>query len=224
MSSHQNTFFNNFQNKDEQNLIDDLIVESIGIYGHGVRYLPRQIVARSDVFNEDRLSTYPSAYDFTLYIKSYDSYEGDGEFLSKFNIEIRDQITFSIARRSFERYITIRDGNITRPREGDIIYSSMLKRLMQIKHVNSRPVFYQMGALQMWDVTCEMFEYSNEVFNTGIDEIDSIQTRFSIDGVTANVDYEDAMSDVFADNQEFEESGNNLIDWTETDPFSEGNI
>ena len=85
-----NHFFNNYNNSAEQDLIENLIVESISIYGHSVYYCPRTVVAKDEVYGEDTLSTYDSAYDFDVYIRSYDSYEGDGTFLSRFNLEIRD--------------------------------------------------------------------------------------------------------------------------------------
>lgn len=217
-------FFNNFNSYAEQNLIEDLINESLSIYGHTVFYLPRKVVKKDDIYSEDVLSTYDEAYEFDMYIKSYDSYEGDGTFLSKFNLEIRDQITLTIGRRSFGNEIATERPDIQRPREGDLVYSTMMKRIFVVKYVNNSAIFYQMGDLQTWDLVCEVWEYSNERFNTGNSEIDQIEERYSVSNVFNDTDYEEAMDDVFATNKEFQDEGNGIIDWSEIDPFSGGNI
>lgn len=222
-----NFYFNNFKNSGEQDLIESLVVESIAIYGHSIYYVPRTIVNKDEIYGEDTISEYNKAYDFDVYIKSYDSYEGDGTFLSKFNLEIRDQVTFVVARRTFYNEIK-QEAGLNRPREGDLIYSSMMNRLFVIKYVNNTAVFYQMGSLQTWECVCEMFEYSNEKFNTGIPEIDEIEDRYSFAGTgdtaISNSAFDSALSDVFATNEEFQMDGNEIIDWTHIDPFSEGNV
>ncbi len=236
-----NVFFNNFQSSMEQDLIEDLTIESIGIFGHSIYYCPRTVVAKDDVFGEDARSEYNSAYQFDLYIRSYDQYEGDGTFLSKFNLEIRDQVKFSIARRTFHNEVGSVE-KIERPREGDLIYSPMMKRMFIIAYANQTPVFYQLGALQTWDVTCEVFEYSSEKINTGIYEIDEIENRYSMDEnaftfetdgdnpltddegypiSTGQFDFEEQNQDTFADNQEFQEESTGIIDWSQINPFNE---
>lgn len=237
-------FFNNFSSYAEQNLIEDLIIESIRIYGHDLYYLPRTLVNKDDIYGEDPVSEYKNAYLVEMYIKSYDGYEGDGSFLSKFNLEIRDQTTFTLAMRSFNDEIGQYE-SIDRPREGDLLYSPMMKRMFAIQYVNNKPVFYQMGALQMYDMTCEVWEYSNEKFNTGVAVIDEIEAQYSIneqnyailadrnvtlqdengyDLVQDQFDYDEQNQDVYADNDEFDLESDGLIDWTEKDPFSMGNI
>lgn len=217
-------FFNNFNSYSEQNLIEDLINESMSIYGHTVFYLPRKVVKKDEIYSEDVLSTYDEAYEFDMYIKSYDSYEGDGTFLSKFNLEIRDQITLTVGRRSFGNEIATARPDIQRPREGDLVYSTMMKRIFVIKYVNNSAIFYQMGDLQTWDLVCEVWEYSNERFNTGNAEIDQIEEQYSVSNVFDDEVYEEAMGDVFATNKEFQEEGTDIIDWSEVDPFSGGNV
>lgn len=237
-------FFNNFSSYAEQNLIEDLIIESIRIYGHDLYYLPRTLVNKDDIYGEDPVSEYKNAYLVEMYIKSYDGYEGDGSFLSKFNLEIRDQTTFTLAMRSFNDEIGQYE-SIDRPREGDLLYSPMMKRMFAIQYVNNKPVFYQMGALQMYDMTCEVWEYSNEKFSTGVAVIDEIEAQYSIneqnyailadrnvtlqdengyDLVQDQFDYDEQNQDVYADNDEFDLESDGLIDWTEKDPFSMGNI
>ena len=238
-----NFYFNNFSNSQEQVLIEDLVLESIKIYGHDMYYCPRTLVAKDDIYGEDTISEYKTAYYVDLYIKNVDSYEGDGNFLSKFNLEIRDQMTLTVSVRNFMNEI----GNlemIDRPQEGDLIYIPMLDRLLVVKYVNKNPVFYQMGAIQMYDLVCEMFEYSSERFSTGIDAIDSIETNLSLDAseyailtqngfiitsqdgyqiVQGGYDFETQARDPFEDNTEFETEGDTILDWSQIDPFSEGN-
>lgn len=238
-----NFYFNNFQNSQEQILIEDLIIESIKIYGYDVYYCPRTLKNKDEIYGEDTVSEYNFAAPVEMYIKSYDAYEGDGTFLSKFNLEIRDQVTFSIARRTFHEEIGFLEGGLDRPQEGDLIYSPLMNRLFVIKYVSNTPIFYQMGSLQLWDVVCESFEYSSERLNTGIPEIDEIERKYSLDMsiyglltqdgfiITDQDGYDivqgqyslDVQSiDAYADNDEIELEGDSILDWTRIDPFSEG--
>lgn len=239
-----NFYFNNFSNSQEQLLIEDLVLESIKIYGHDMFYCPRTLVAKDDIYGEDSLSEYNTNYPIDLYIKSYDSYEGDGTFLSKFNLEIRDQVTLTVSIRNFMNEI----GNlemIDRPQEGDLIYVPMLDRLLVIKYVSKTAVWYQMGSIQMYDLVCEVFEYSSERLRTGIDAIDSIEKERSLDLsiwgfltsdgyyitdndgyeiIQGNYSFEQQATDAFEDNTEFQLEGEDILDWTQVDPFSEGEV
>jgi hypothetical protein len=202
------------------------------------------VVAKDDIYGEDTISEYKSAYFIDLYIKNVDSYEGDGTFLSKFNLEIRDQMTLTVSFRNFMNEVGSIE-MIDRPQEGDLIYIPMLDRLLIVKYVSKNAVFYQMGSIQMYDLVCEMFEYSSERLNTGIDAIDSIETDLSLDAsgyslltqdkfiitdqdgyqiVQSGYDFEDQARDPYEDNTEFQLEGENILDWTQVDPFSEGNV
>ena len=239
-----NFYFNNFTNSQEQLLIEDLVLESIKIYGHDMFYCPRTLVAKDDIYGEDSLSEYNSAYQIDLYIKSYDSYEGDGSFLSKFNLEIRDQVTLTVSVRNFMNEIG-NDAMIDRPQEGDLIYVPMIDRILIIKYVNKNAVWYQMGAIQMYDLSCEMYEYSSERLRTGIAAIDNIEQERSLDmgiwGILTNDNYfitdndgyeiiqgsyslEQQTIDALEDNSEFQLEGEEILDWSQVDPFSEGEV
>jgi signal peptidase I len=237
-----NFFVNNFQASQEQLLIEDLIVESIRLYGHDVYYLPRKLNNYDDVYGADDQSSYEIAYPIEMYIKSIDGFGGDQEFLSKFGVEIRNQVVFSVSRRRFNEEV----GEFTtqiRPNEGDIIYFPLNKRGFQIKFVNKYEMFYQLGALQTWEMTCEVFEYSGETFSTGIPEIDSIQKKFDTNVlywtiknqldekiVTEDGDYivleNSSMDDLVpaADNEEIQQESDLFVDFSSIDPFSEGKI
>lgn len=236
-------FFNNFQSSQEQLLIENLVIESIKIYGHDVYYCPRTIKAKDEIYNEDPVSVYNTSFYVEMYVKNVMGFEGDGDFMSKFNLQIRDQMILTIARRTFFDEI----GNIEaidRPQEGDLIYFPLNKKIFIVKFVEHEPVFYQMGALQMYDLTCELWEYSNEVLNTGVADIDNLQRNYSFDVsmypfITENnfilktedgfdliqeaFNYVQQVGDVFEDNSELQDKTNEIIDFSEIDPFSEGN-
>ena len=131
-----NFYFNNFQNSQEQLLIENLVIESIKIYGHDVKYIPRTLQLFDKIYGEDtQTSTFTQAIDVEMYIKNVEGFAGDGDFLSKFGVQIRDQITFTIARRVFSEEI---DGfiNFGRPREGDLIYFPLNGKLFEIIILN----------------------------------------------------------------------------------------
>jgi len=98
-----NKYFNNFGYAREQDLVEDLTIESIKIYGHDVRYIPKTSARRDALFGEDTLATYDDAVEMEMYIKNVEGFEGEGDFLSRFNLEIRDQVTFTIARKRFDQ-------------------------------------------------------------------------------------------------------------------------
>lgn len=233
-----NFFFNNFQASQEQLLLENLVIESIRIYGHDVYYIPRKLNNYDSVYGADDISSYEQAIPIEMYIKSIDGFTGDGEFLSKFGIEIRNQVVFSMSRRIFSEEV----GTITtqvRPNEGDIIYFPLNQRLFVIRYVNKYEMFYQLGALQTWEVTTEVFEYAGEKFTTGIEEIDSIQTQFSTNildwGIKDEDGYylldeegnylilENAVVDSLAasDNDEIQQESDLFVDWSAQNPFTE---
>ena len=98
-----NKYFNNFAYAREQDLVEDLTIESIKVYGHDMKYIPRTVVKKDNLFGEDTLSTFNTAADVEMYIKNVDGFDGEGEFLSKFGLEIRDSLTLTVARKRFDQ-------------------------------------------------------------------------------------------------------------------------
>lgn len=240
-----NPYFNNFYDTAEQDLAESLVIEAIAMYGHECNYLPKTLVNYDDVYGEDTISTYSTHYELDFYIKSYDNYRGDGVFLSKFNLEIRDVLMVTIAIKTFRDTVTADDATITRPREGDLVYVPMDGRLYNITFVNKTPVFYQFGKIQFYDLTLELFEYSSERFDTGIAAIDNLYknkstdlNNFAIltqDGymitdqngypiLQSNYNLDTQSSDVFDDSEEIQNEADQILVWDEYDPFSEGNV
>ena len=234
-------YFNNFGASNEQNLIEDLIIESIRVYGKDMYYIPRTKNNVSDVFRDVQYSTYDNPIFVEMYIRNVDGFQGDGEFLSKFGVEVRDQITFTMAQRVFNEEVG-KYTNESRPFEGDLIWFPLTAALYQIKYVNKKAIFYQMGALQTYDIVCELYEGNSDVFNTGIAEIDTKYNALSLaedtyfilaeNGNTLVTEYGEAILnenfnideiDVQADNDVYDNPTNiDFIDFTEIDPFSEG--
>ena len=170
-----NTYFRNFDARNEQELLHSLVTESIQIYGHDVNYIPRTLVNEDKILGEDSISEYKAAYSIEMYIKSVDGFEGEGDLVSKFGLEIRDQIVFSVARRAFEGL----DIGV-RPKEGDLIFFPLTEKLFQVMFVEHETPFYQTGALPTFDLTCELFTYSDEKIDTGIEELDVIEQKQSL--------------------------------------------
>ena len=178
-----NPHFQHFDATNEQYLVQDLIIESIKIYGHDVYYMPRTLVNEDTLYSEDTISAFNDAYVVEMYIKNVDGFEGEGDFMSRFGLEIRDQITFSVAQRTFKNLLL--DSTYDRPKEGDIIYFPLTKKVFEIRFVEHESVFYQTGALQTYDLVCELFQYEDQAIDTGIDDIDKIEREesYSIDVV-----------------------------------------
>ena len=169
-------YFNHFENTPEQNLHQDLIIEAIKNYGIDVYYLPRKYVNEDLLYGEDTISEFNQAHLIEMYVKSVDGFEGEGDFVSRFGLEIRDQVVFSVARRRFDNLdITEQD----RPLEGDVIFFPLNKKLYEIRFVEHESMFYQFGKLPIFDLTCELFQYDDQRIDTGIDAIDEIEDELA---------------------------------------------
>ena len=212
-------YFRNYDNFNEQNLIDDLVIESIKIFGVDVSYISGSFNNQDSILNEDDTPIYDEMFEFEVYVKNVDGFEGEGDFLSKFGLEIRDQVTFTVAIRTFERFVTRNDQARVRPKENDIIWLPLNRKMYRITYVEHESVFYQAGALQVYDIKCELMEYSNETFDTGRPEIDNYFDDVKTTEITNLEDIEE--SDPFAQNLQFEETADDIIDFSEIDPFSE---
>ena len=175
-----NPYFNHHgTNTPENRLIENLMIESIKTYGIDVYYLPRTLNNEDTLLGEDASSSYDSAHTIEMYIKTVDGFEGEGDFISKFGLQIKDQITFTVARRRWAELNVQGDGRADAPHEGDLIYFPITKALFQILFIEDEAIFYQTGQLQSYDMLCEMFTYSDQTFDTGIDELDAIERSHS---------------------------------------------
>ncbi len=172
----------------EQDLVGSLVTEQIKMFGKDVYYIPRTLVDRDSVFEEDSLSAFNGAYLIEAYIEDATGFRGDGDMFSKFGVRISDQVTFIISR---ERFTAAVDDNAQlivegRPNEGDLIHLPMANKTFEIQFVEHEIPFYQLGKVHVWGLRCELFEYSDEDFNTGVAEIDAVEVNFA-NAVTINV-------------------------------------
>lgn len=161
-----------------QRLYEDIIIESLKIYGQDVYYLPRTIVNEDRIFGEDVPSKFSNAYKIEMYIENVEGFDGEGDLFTKFGVEIRDQATFIVARRRWDYTVgqVSNQINSERPLEGDLIYLPLSKSLFQIMHVEHEQPFYQISNLPTYKLRCELFEYNDEDFDTMVDEIDDVET------------------------------------------------
>jgi hypothetical protein len=161
----------------EQRLLEDLVIESMKIYGHDVYYLPRTIVNKDPILVEDPLSYFNQAYPLEMYLENTEGFEGEGELLTKFGFEFRSNATFVVARRRWEESVGRNAENLQlpeRPSEGDLLFFPKTKTFFQINYVDFLNPFYQLGKIYTYRMTCQVFEFSSETIDTGIEEIDSI--------------------------------------------------
>lgn len=174
----------------EQNLMQDLVNEQLRMYGIDVFYIPREFVKEATIMREVTSSQFRSYFIIEAYLNNFDGYGGQGDIMSKFGIQVKDDVTLTISRERYESYIapflnsrmlylmnTATNTNelptIHRPKEGDLIYFPLGRRLFEIKFVEHEKPFYQLGKGYTYELECELFEYEDEVFDTSIDEIDS---------------------------------------------------
>lgn len=234
------SFYFSKSNEFEQELLENLAIESIKVNGVDIYYLPRTLFDTDQIFKEDVLSTFNKGYMIEVYVKNIEGFAGEREILTKFGIESRQQVTFVIARRRFDEEIGFQTGK-TRPLEGDLIFFPVSKGLFEIKFVDHQKPFYQLSERYVYELKCEKIEYSSERLNTGIPQVDNVETEFSLDRaaivelstndnnsiITESGDYivlesfDIQSQDGGAQNQEFQDEGETFINFTDRNPFSE---
>lgn len=169
--------------RNEQLLIEDLIIESLRIYGVEMVYIPRQLVSKDDILGEDRLSTFKDAYNVEMYFENVDDLGGQGFFMSKFGLMVEQSATLVVSRRRWEQLIGRYDTTIIpeRPCEGDLIYFPLTGGLFEIKFVQHQNPFYQLGKLYVYKLQVELYQYASERIDTGIGDIDVFESLKTFD-------------------------------------------
>jgi hypothetical protein len=160
--------------RSEQNLYENIIIESIKIYGQEVQYLPRTLVNEDTIFGEDVVSRFDDAYSIEMYLENTDGFEGDQELFTKFGVEIRDRATLHVARKRWNSSVG-EHVEYNRPREGDLIYLPLSDQIFEIMRVIDDRPFYQMSNLPTYRLDIELFEYNDEDFDTSIQSVDNVE-------------------------------------------------
>lgn len=208
--------------RSEQALYEDIVIESMKIYGQDVYYIPRDLVNEDNILGDDVSSSFNSSYKVEMYIENTEGFDGEGDLFTKFGVEIRDQATFIVARRRWTQTVKRYDNEISgeRPREGDVIYLPLTKSFFQITHVEHEQPFYQLSNLPTYKLRCELFEYNSENFDTGVAEIDVIDAL----GYTQKLTMQDSASTGFViGNTVTQVVGNNTITGEITDYIDSSN-
>ena len=163
--------------RSEQHLYENIIIESLKMYGQDVYYLPRTIVNENRIFGEDVPSKFNNSYKIEMYIENAEGFDGEGDLFSKFGVEIRDEATFIVARKRWNTTVGRVDNQIegARPREGDLIFLPLSNSLFEVMHVEHEQPFYQLSNLPTFKMRCQLFEYSDEDFDTDLVSIDGIE-------------------------------------------------
>lgn len=228
-------------NKNEQNLVESMVQEVIKQVGFDIYYLPRNTENLDEILGEDPSSYFDRYYPVEMYLENVDGFGGDGEMLSKFGIELRETVTFTVARKRWEECVR-NDVNLqlpNRPAEGDILYFPLTKSFFEIRKAEHANPYYQLGKLYVYKLSCELYQYSHEVFFTGDTEIDVINERstdelknlvldeYGYALLAENGDYilKDDFSlkkiEPLSDNQELYKRASDIIDWNVLNPFAE---
>jgi hypothetical protein len=177
-----NFYFNNFPSQQitpEQLLVEDLVIEAMQIHGMDVFYLPRTSRDQVDyLYGEDTLKQYVTGYSIEMYLENVTGMDGEQDFISKFGLEIRDEVTMLVSRRRF-KYAT-GTSNLLHPREGDLVYIPLVQNFFEItfvEHENDQAMMYTLGRgrgsnVYVYALRMKQFVFSNEIIATGIEEID----------------------------------------------------
>jgi len=193
--------------RSEQHLYENIIIESLKMYGQDVYYLPRTIVNENRILGEDVSSQFSNSYKIEMYIENTEGFEGEGDLFTKFGVEIRDEATFVVARRRWNNTVGRVDNEIEgeRPREGDLVYLPLSKSLFEVMHVEHEQPFYQLSNLPTFKMRCQLFEYSDEDLDTGISDIDGIENSSAYEfdmiltGVTGTFEVGERVEQTLAD-------------------------
>lgn len=196
--------------KNEQYLLEDLIIESISIFGQEMYYIPRTLVARDDILGEDRLSKFKDAYAIDMYLESVDGFEGQGAFIQKFGLMMEQSATLTVARRTWERFVGKHTDIVlpNRPAEGDLLYFPLTGGLFEIKFVDHQDPFYQLKKLYVYRLQVELFQYASERIETGNKEIDVFETLKTFD-VEKQPDID--VPGGYGDNNKFKEEAQTVL-------------
>jgi len=180
--------------RSEQLMYEDIIIEAMKMYGQEVIYLPRRSQNVDNIFGDDPVSSFDTSYGLEMYVENTEGFDGEGDLFTKFGIELRDEATFIVARRSFEKTVGIKESDVSfyRPREGDLIYLTLSKSLFEIMKVDTESPFYQLQDLPVFKMRAQLFENNGEDFTIdgSLDQELETATNYKLD-LTLSFDSDD---------------------------------
>jgi hypothetical protein len=200
-------YFKHITATNEQSLVNDLTVETIQLRGLDFEYIPRDSSNADPIFGEDIKSTFTNSVTIEMYCKNMTGFGGEGDFFSRFGLDVRDDAVFQISRSRFSDVVTAEYPTIPRPREGDLIWFELANILLEITFVEDEKPFYTKGLLTVWECNVKKFEYSHENMDSGIPDVDGINIA----------------EDRHDDSTAIQTESDTFMDFTETDPFSSNN-
>ena len=229
--------------KPEQALYEDLMIEQLKIYGQDVYYIPRTLIKEDNLLGEDVLSKFGDAYQIEMYFENVEGYEGEKEIMTKFGLQMNEDATFVVAKRRFEQLVS-GDSNLivkTRPNEGDLVYFPKVNKMFEISFVDHDDPFYQVHNIPAYKLKVKTFEYGSEDIDTGIAEIDAIETDNSLDAGLYQLSMEDGTGAILSEtghyivletykvdtidenamNDFFDTADDSVLDFTESNPFGD---
>ena len=158
-------------------MYEDIVIESLKIYGQDVYYIPRDLVGEDKIFGDDVPSRFNSSHKIEMYIENIEGFEGEGDLFTRFGVEIRDEATFVVSRRRWTQQVARMDNEISsvRPLEGDLIFLPMSNKLFEIMHVEHEQPFYQLSNLNVFKLRAQLFEYNDQDLDTNIAANDKIE-------------------------------------------------
>jgi len=172
-------------NDAEKRLHEDIIIESLKIFGQDIYYLPRTLVNRDLVLGEDTSSRFDDSYLLEMYFETNQGFAGENEIINKFGLEIRDDTTLVLSKRRFEEHVANK-ATLTasgRPNEGDIVFVPLLRAYFEILFVEDQEPFYQLGNLPVYKLKVTRWEYANEEINTGNEVLDQTEDKYTLNTI-----------------------------------------
>ena len=220
---------NNYLNpkvRTEQMMYEDIIIEALRMYGQEVYYLPRewQTDPTSDVFGDDPVSRFSDSFELMMYIENIEGFDGEGDLFTRFGIELRDEATFVLARREWDKRVGMKNSDVSfyRPREGDLIYLKLSNSLFEIQKVETESPFYQFAQLPTFKIRASLFESNGEDFDTMLPDLNSdventeayrVQLTLTFDSAATSTFYTGEIVETIIDSDAGDYLRGEVLDW-----------
>lgn len=171
--------FLNKQHPGEQALVESMTIEQIKLFGYDMIYIPKETIKEDKIFGEGNWYKFKDTFPLEMYIENVNGFDGQGDIITKFGLQVRDRVILVLARKRFENEVSSVRNDITRPREGDLVYFPFTKGLFEITFVEHENPFYFIGKLYTYKLTCELYSYDHSEVDTGVTEVDAVEKEMN---------------------------------------------